>query len=69
MLVRKAISLRSVRKRRSRAIHFTQTLRNRDQIITLHDRTPMKPETRAKKDKCTLVASVDHGKLRVLGGV
>jgi hypothetical protein len=27
----------------------------------------MKPETRAKKDKCTLVASVDHGKLRVLG--
>jgi hypothetical protein len=27
----------------------------------------MKPEIRAKKDKCTLVASVDHGKLRVLG--
>jgi hypothetical protein len=27
----------------------------------------MKPETRAKKDKCALVASVDHGKLRVLG--
>jgi hypothetical protein len=27
----------------------------------------MKPETRAKKDKCTLVASIDHGKLRVLG--
>jgi hypothetical protein len=29
----------------------------------------MKPEIRAKKDKCALVASVDHGKLRVLGGV
>jgi hypothetical protein len=27
----------------------------------------MKPEIRAKKDKCSLVASVDHGKLRVLG--
>ena len=27
----------------------------------------MKPEIRAKKDKCTLVASIDHGKLRVLG--
>ena len=27
----------------------------------------MKPEIRAKKDKCRLVASVDHGKLRVLG--
>jgi hypothetical protein len=27
----------------------------------------MTPEIRAKKDKCTLVASVDHGKLRVLG--
>ena len=27
----------------------------------------MKPETRAKKDKWTLIASIDHGKLRVLG--
>ena len=27
----------------------------------------MKPEIRAKKDKCSLVASVDKGKLRVLG--
>jgi hypothetical protein len=27
----------------------------------------MKPEIRANKDKCSLVASVDHGKLRVLG--
>jgi hypothetical protein len=25
------------------------------------------PEIRAKKDKCTLVASVDHGRLRILG--
>ena len=27
----------------------------------------MKPETRAKKDNWTLIASIDHGKLRVLG--
>ena len=26
-----------------------------------------KPETRALKDKCTLIASVDGGKLRILG--
>jgi hypothetical protein len=24
----------------------------------------MKPETRAEQDKCMLVASIDHGKLR-----
>jgi hypothetical protein len=27
----------------------------------------MTPETRAKKDKCTLVVSVDGDKLRILG--
>jgi hypothetical protein len=29
----------------------------------------MTPETRAKKDRCTLVVTTDAGKLRILGGV
>jgi len=37
---------------------------NDDQIINGHDMTP---ETRAKKDKCTLAVYADGDKLRILG--